>query len=180
MTNAGQVKAALAGIAWEPPPTPPAKVPTPGAPVGTASTPTTTAEGGKVTVPANAGRWARYAGKLGSALTVTAAAVAIRKQGYEPNTPDDVDVQLLEEALEEGLRLKFGDADIPWWLGAALAAGGVYAGMRVGAPKLETEAPNAGQPVVELRATLTPDNVGASEPGERFAKISNIFPDPLR
>lgn len=101
---------------------------------------------GKVSVPVG-GKWARYAGKLGAALTVTVSAAAIRKGGHEPNDPDDADVDFLQEALEEGLRLKFGDGPVPWWLGAAFAAGGVYAGMRVGAAKLPPkDAPIDGAP----------------------------------
>ena len=101
------------------------------------------------------GRWARYAGKLGAALTVTGCGVIIRKGGREPHEPDDDDVVLLQEALEEGLRLKYGDGEVPWWLGASLAAGGVYAGMRIGAPKVAPP---------EAKEEVNPDD--GREPGQ--------------
>jgi hypothetical protein len=132
--NAGDVKAALgttpsARVIPIRPDVLPAAPAAPGAPI----------QPDAIRMPA--GRWARYAGKLGGALTVTVSAASIRRGGHEPNEPEDSDVELLQEALEEGLRLKFGDTDVPWWLGAALAAGGVYAGMRIGARKLPPEIP---------------------------------------
>jgi len=126
--NAASARAALAAAAGAP-----------GAPPNLTSVPMSAKappDPARVAMPA--GRWSRYAGKLGAALTVTFSAASIRKGGREPNEPDDADVDLLQEALDEGLRLKFGDTGVPWWLGCALAAGGVYAGMRIGAKKLPT------------------------------------------
>lgn len=120
--------------------------------------------------PRTAARWSRYAGKLGAALTVTVSATAIRKSGYEPNEPDDQDVDLLCEALDEGLRLKFGDGDVPWWLGAALAAGGVYAGMRIGAKRLKPTPP-ATPPQIIPDPPATPAPTSPLNP--------SMFPPPV-
>ncbi len=78
-------------------------------------------------------RWTRYAGTLGAGLAVTFCAASIRNGGNEPNPPEDSDVDGLRDALDEMLRLRFGDGAAPWWLEAALAAGGVYASMRINA-----------------------------------------------
>lgn len=129
----------------------------------------------------NGGHWAKYAGKLGTALTVTISATAIRKGGHEPNDPDDDDCRLLSEALEEGLRLKFGDHALPWWLGAALAAGGVYAGMRVGARKLEAEPERKPTEPVKLHVGgLTPEHREEPEPGERPQPERVLFAPPVK
>lgn len=143
--NAAKVRSVLGIAPAAPPPPAPLRsvpmppAPTPGAPVtAPAAEPPASAKPavapGKVTLPV--GKWARYAGTLGAGLTVTASAAIIRRGGHAPKQPDDSDVELLREALEEGLKIRFGDSDVPWWLGAALAAGGVYAGMRIGAEPL--------------------------------------------
>lgn len=107
-------------------------------------------EGGTVAVPV--GRWAKYMGTLAAGLTVTAAAAAIRAGGHEPNQPDDADVDHLARALEEGLRMRFGDREAPWWLGAATAAASVYAAMRIGArPRVTALVPD-GKPSPEVPA----------------------------
>jgi hypothetical protein len=161
--NAGEARAAILKFS------PPA-----GSPLASVPLPTSTpAETPKVSLPGS-GRWSRYAGKLGAALTVTISAASIRKGGHEPNEPDDADVDLLQEALEEGLRLKFGDAGVPWWLGAALAAGGVYAGMRIGAVKVEKES--------QAAPVLTPDAPAAPAPASPLKPTmpGSIFPPIVR
>ena len=142
------------------------------------------------------GRWARYAGKLGAALTVTGSAAAIRYGGREPLEPDDDDVELLQEALEEGLRLKYGDGEVPWWLGASLAAGGVYAGMRVGAQKIAPPEPEEGvepddgrePPQEEAPRRLRTANAPMREatppeedpPPDTTSRFANIRPKAMR
>jgi hypothetical protein len=165
--NAGQARAAILKF------TPPAGSPLASVPRETPAP--APGEPAKTTLPA--GRWARYAGKLGAALTVSISAASIRKGGHEPNDPDDSDVDLLQEALEEGLRLKFGDTDVPWWLGAALAAGGVYAGMRIGARKVD--------PGPELPKVITPDAQPERPPVIPTAPVmppavTTIFPPAMR
>ena len=184
--NIGEARAKLRLVPDPPPPEPPPGQggpppgqggPPPGQPPGQ---PPGTALGGSVSMPS--GHWARYAAKLGTALTVTVSASAIRKGGHEPNDPDDDDCRLLSEALEEGLRLRFGDTAIPWWLGAALAAGGVYAGMRVGAKKLEPE-PAEHQPSESVKVHvggLTPSVEPEPEPGEQPTPTRSIFAPPIR
>jgi hypothetical protein len=54
------------------------------------------------------------------------------------------------------LRLQYGDAAVPWWLGGALAAGGVYAGMRIGAAKLKKEN-------VDAQGAIIPDAAPAAQ-----------------
>lgn len=132
--------------------------------------------GGKTVMPA--GKWARYAGTLGAGLTVTVSGAIIRKGGHKPNQPDDSDVDLLRDALEEGLKLRFGDGEVPWWLGAALAAGGVYAGMRVGAEKLAPElAVKDAGPEPE---SGIPQSVGGISPPVTISQDSNgAFRIPL-
>jgi len=126
--------------------------------------PITSTPAGSVSLPA--GKWARYAAKLGGALTVTASAAMIRSGGHEPNQPDDGDVDLMVDALEEGLRVRFGDGPVPWWMGAALAAGGVYAGMRIGAKKLEGGDRQAIKP-------------GVQQPAEHASPLSPKMPPSI-
>jgi hypothetical protein len=103
------------------------------------------------------------------------SAASIRKGGREPNDPDDADVDLLQEALEEGLRLKFGEHDVPWWLGAALAAGGVYAGMRIGAQKIEK--PDA--PKVDEAGALKPDTPNPAPTPVQQSRMTGIIIRPM-
>lgn len=181
--NAADAKAALRLVpGWQDSEPSPAPTPAPQGGAGVAppaSSPDTSA------APATsmpAGRWARYAGKLGSALTVTASAAAIRRGGHDPNMPDDADVDLLEQALEEGIRSRFGDAPVPWWMGAALAAGGVYASMRVGARRIEPAKPPAISAAVSGPASvLTPERTDppAAAPAKAPTR-SSIFPPSLQ
>jgi len=136
--NAGAARLALAQVPAPVPPVPPANDTTTAPAAATQpAPPDSTVDSGMT--------WTRYAGKLFSALTVPACYSLIEKQGYQPEQPDDSEVDRLSDALEAGLRLHFGTAKVPWWTGCALAAGGVYASMRVGAKKL---APKPTTPAV--------------------------------
>ena len=121
-------------------------------------------------VPVTIGRWAKYAGKLGAGLTVTAAAAAIRAGGHEPNQPDDDDCDYLAAALEEGLRARFGDTVAPWWFGFVAAAGSVYAGMRIGARPRVVELVPDGKP--------SPRNPPHENPPHRNPPHENPPPKP--
>lgn len=171
--KAGDAKAALAN--WQPPvePQKPVAPPVPKALVSTPqpAQPATPNDASPATSQMSGKRVAKYAGKLGAALTVSISASSIRKGGRVPNDPDDDDVERLEQALEEGIKEQYGDLPVPWYLGAALAAGGVYAGMRIGAKKQE----DPGDPTKpiepdknEKRPAITPDAVQESEPGEEI------------
>lgn len=171
--NVLEIKAALQGSAMPVPET----GATQAAPIGGFGSPPPTqspsASGEKIPLP-NGGRYAKYAGKLGCALTVGLSAAIIRRGGHEPNEPDDSDTRMLEEALEEGVRLHYGDRAIPWWLGSALAAGGVYAGMRVGAPKVVREADLVSE-------TLPPSDASPVESAlEEVPVTSGIVPPPMK
>jgi hypothetical protein len=79
---------------------------------------------------------------------------------------------MLEDALEEGIRLQYGDANIPWWLGSMLAAGGVYASMRVGAPKSVREA--------DLQAAAPQETAQEAPPSEpQQTEFSGLFAAPV-
>lgn len=157
--NVGEVRSALGGNLAPIIPLHPMGAPSVNAPVLDQAP----ADPGMVKLPA--GRWAKYAGKLGAALTVTVSAASIRSGGHEPNEPDDSDVDLLQDALEEGLRLRFGDGPVPWWLGAAMAAGGVYAAMRIGA-----------RPIPKKGAALTPDDSPTIESAPMAAPAAQRHP----
>ncbi len=131
-----------------------------------------TAGAGQVHMPA--GQWAGYAGRLGAAITVTTSGAIIRRQGYEPEEPDESDVTLLREALEEGLKLRFGDGPVPWWLGAALAAGSVYAGMRIGAKKIKKDPMAAETQAPVEPATTNPPEVRTSESRYRSIALPQV------
>jgi hypothetical protein len=166
---AGEAKAALRLV--PPVDTASASTPPPGAPV--------------IGLAGTGGRWARYAGKLGAAVTVTLCADSIRKGGHEPNDPDDSDVDLLQEALEEGLRLKFGDSDVPWWAGGALAMAGVYASMRVGAARLPPKDPpnTAGGAIIPDHTDTPqapPPQVAADPPPPTHNRVSSVVLTPMR
>lgn len=160
--NLGDVRAALPDLAPIVPIRPPAPTdgaaPQSGQPVASAVLPKS--HDGTVMLPA--GKWCKYAGKLITGVTVMVSASSIRSAGHDPNDPDDDDCKLLQEAWEEGLILRFGDGPVPWWLGAALATGGVYAGMRIGARKLErkplTLVPDeSGRPVEPADVPVVPE-----------------------
>jgi hypothetical protein len=146
-----------------------AAAPPAAAPLGSVPMPATPAPAAPA-VPPLAGRWTRYAAKLGSALLVTASASSIRKGGHEPREPDGEDVERFSEALDEGLALQFGTAAAPWWLGCALAAGGVYAGMRVGAAKLPAKE-STPPPVI------VPDLQPVNPPTSPL--VASVFPPPI-
>ena len=172
--NAAAAKAALAN--WRPP-VEPAKPAPPSAPVtGVPDAPASTAppQTPTATTGVSGKRIARYAGKLGAALTVSVSASSIRKRGRVPNDPDDDDVQRLEDAIEEGIKEQYGDLPVPWYLGAALAAGGVYAGMRIGAKKQDDSTPVIGEGEAK-RDEPEPEEAAEPEAGEmptdRFSSI---------
>lgn len=187
--NAGDAKAALRLVSSNPTPDPPPA----GADRPAGPPPQLQSEPGKMQLPA--GKWSRYAGKLGAALTVTSSAALIRKGGREPNEPDDADVDLLADALEEGLRIKFGDHDVPWYMGAVLAAGGVYAGMRVGASKIskdgkpaaaaqlddaQADAAQAAPVQLDDNGAIVPDSIPATAPAPRPHVPPRVIVSPMR
>lgn len=149
--NAGEAKSALKLAYTNPDPPVTAKA-TKSGPTGTVPHPDapTAAPAGPDQGTLNGVRWSRYAGKLAAAGVVSASGAIIKKKGFKPNPPDDDDIDLLVSALDEGLALRFGAANnVPWWLGAALASGGIYANMRVGAEPLEQKPEMIQDPLPE-------------------------------
>lgn len=194
--NVGQARASFGNIpdppantnaqpAGAPPPTG-APPPPPGHQPPDAPTPPD-GDPAKVKLPSG-GNWTRYAARLGTAATVGISAFAIRKGGHEPNEPDNEDCNLLVEALDEGLKLQYGSKEIPWWLGAAMAAGGVYTGMRVGAAKSEPTpeeqtsevAAKMPPPMGPAGKTIVPDHAQEPEPGEKPTLVNaGVFSKPM-
>lgn len=181
--NAGDAKAALRLVSSNPAPAGgPAADHGPGPAADHASPAADHGPGpGRMQLPA--GKWSRYAGKLGAALTVTGSASMIRRGGREPNEPDDADVDLLADALEEGLRIKFGDHDVPWYMGAVLAAGGVYAGMRVGASKISKTGDGAqlsDVAQVDAQGAIVPDAIPEAAAPPRPHVPPSVIVSPMR
>ena len=183
--NAATAKAALRLVPTDPvsaPGSPPAQTPTPTAPAGQPAQ----SDAGAVQPGKTGGFWAKYCGKMGAALTVGLSGAIIRKGGREPNDADDQDVELMAQALEEGLLLQYGEKNIPWYLGAMMAGAGIYAGMRINAPKIKTDEEkkveeidkNMPPPAQLSDDTLTPEVTEEPEPGEH--NESSLFPAAMQ
>lgn len=112
-------------------------------------------------------KWAGYAGRLGAAVAVGGTAAIIRRGGHEPDEPDDQDVRLLKEAIEEGLKIAYEGQPVPWWMGGLIAYGNVYAAMRIGAKPLKEK------PIQQVQTSGDSSEV-ADEPAPR--PVQNIEP----
>lgn len=86
--------------------------------------------------PERARGWADLAGKIvaegGAAIVLDTCkkADADAPRGYDVPDVDDEDLQKVREEAGEGIREKFGDANVPWWAGMALAFGNMYLTVR--------------------------------------------------
>jgi hypothetical protein len=160
---------------------PPAVSPTVPAPLG----------GGGALVPQpgeDAESTSDLGGKVGAAVAEAVLRWAIRRQGYQPNDPDDDETEQLERGIARGIRLKLGDAPMPWWGPILAALALLYLSMRNGARKLEPEAPSdapiirpepkpAPAPAPAAAAPSSPP--AASAPAAKPAPPPNGKPGPI-
>lgn len=103
--------------------------------------------------------FARMAAQAATSIAVISFGKIIAREGLEPQTPGDDDIEAAEKATEEGISIAVGDAAIPWWAGMALAYGNLYVTMRMGAKppeRAEKVIPDGGEPPAELERPAPP------------------------
>lgn len=96
--------------------------------------------------------------------SIAVARIHIRSvDGREPLDPDEDHVDELKRIVGDTLRQAFPDAQLPWWLAIPVAAGFVYADMRIGAARIaDATATPAAAPAPDLK--LVPAAAPAQTP----------------
>lgn len=95
------------------------------------------------TATMSAEQWAPYASEIIATAVVTARAENLVKKNLRPRYPDASDLRRFDMALQEGIRIRFGDTGAPWWFAAGLALTGIWVGMGRGATPLGPVDPDA-------------------------------------
>lgn len=119
---------------------PPSTSPPPG-PATVEHPPTPVLPAAAPSVSSDVQTFAQIGGKAVTHVGVAICGGIIRRQGLEPQEPDDDDVDRLAAATAVGIQRHLGDREIPWWGPIVVGYSNLYMSMRLGAKPRRTGPP---------------------------------------